>query len=130
MRIGQVALIVKDYEEAIDFYCKKLGFSVLEDTCLPTKRWIRIGHVKNPGGTEILVSKAENIEQAAVIGKQAGGRVFLFLYTDDIETEFNQLKAVGVKFTENLRSESYGKVAVFEDLYGNRIDLIEPNDSP
>lgn len=129
MRIGQVALIVRDYDEAIEFYCKKLGFSLIEDTQLSTKRWVRIGFDQRFGGTEILISKAVTVEQTAVVGRQAGGRVFLFLYTGNLESEFQRLKSAGVRFTEDPRRESYGKVAVFEDLYGNRIDIIEPADS-
>ncbi len=124
LRVGQVALIVRDYDEAIAFYCDKLGFTLIEDTKHLKKRWVRVGSPKPPGGTEILLSRAETPEQAAVIGRQAGGRVFLFLSTEDFEADFQRLRAAGVRFTEEPRTEAYGKVAVFKDLYGNRIDLI------
>jgi catechol 2,3-dioxygenase-like lactoylglutathione lyase family enzyme len=124
--IAQIALLVRDYDEALDFYCNKLGFIIVEDTELLSKRWIRI----KPNGdnsSEILVSKAINEEQFAIIGKQAGGRVFLFLHTDDLDSDFKKLKLNNVEFVENPRIEKYGKIAVFKDLYGNRIDLIQPS---
>jgi catechol 2,3-dioxygenase-like lactoylglutathione lyase family enzyme len=124
--IVHVALLVKAYEEAIEFYCDKLGFSVVEDTQLPDKRWIRL---KSPGdmGSEILLSKAENQEQSYFVGKQAGGRVLFYLYTDDFDLDYELFMSKGIVFTEKPRVEDYGKVAVFKDLYGNRIDLIQFN---
>lgn len=123
--IAQIALLVRDYEEALDFYCNKLGFTIIEDTKLSNKRWIRI-RPDGEYGTEILVSKAINEEQLSIIGKQAGGRVFLFLHSDNLDSDFEKLKLNKVEFLENPRIENYGKVAVFKDLYGNRIDLIQP----
>ena len=122
--ITQIALVVRDYEEAIAFYCEKLGFSVVEDTQLETKRWLRI-RPQGGRGSEILLSRAIDDEQRAVIGKQAGGRVLFFFETDDFETDYQQLLSRGVDFIEGPFNQSYGKVAVFKDLYGNRIDLIQ-----
>ncbi len=124
-KIAHTALVVRDYEEAIQFYCGILGFQVVEDTPLEEKRWVRLA---TPGkiGSEILLSKAVNEEQQAAIGKQAGGRVLFFLHTDDFEGDYQLFKAKGVEFTEGPFEHEYGKVAVFKDLYGNRIDLIEP----
>jgi catechol 2,3-dioxygenase-like lactoylglutathione lyase family enzyme len=123
--LAQVALLVREYDEAKHFYCDTLGFEVIEDTQLPSKRWVRI---KAPGnkGSEILLSRAVDEQQQSSVGKQAGGRVLFFLHTDDLAVEYKRLRAAGVEFAEEPRSESYGKVAVFKDLYGNRIDLIEP----
>jgi catechol 2,3-dioxygenase-like lactoylglutathione lyase family enzyme len=124
--IAHTALLVRDYDEAKQFYCGKLGFEVVEDTQLPSgKRWVRL---KAPGhqGSEILLSRAANDSQQACIGNQAGGRVLLFLHTDDLASDFKSLSSRGVEFTEGPWDDSYGKVAVFKDLYGNRIDLIEP----
>lgn len=123
--LAHVALIVDEYEKAIDFYCGKLGFHVVEDIKLENKRWVKI---KAPGGegSEILLSRAVNERDRSAIGNQTGGRVFFFLYTDDFQSDFDRLKDLGVAFTEGPRDCSYGKVAVFKDLYGNRIDLIEP----
>ena len=123
-----MALLVNDYQDALDFYCGKLGFSVVENTPLPTKRWIRL---KVPGsmGSEILLSKAADQRQREYVGKQAGGRVLFYLQTDDFDSDCQLLLSRGVIFTEMPRLEAYGKVAVFQDLYGNRIDLIEFNSS-
>jgi predicted enzyme related to lactoylglutathione lyase len=123
--IAYTALIVRDYGEAMEFYSGKLGFVVVEDTQLKNKRWVRL---KAPGGkgSEILLSRAANDQQKASIGNQTGGRVLFFLHTDDFDSEYNRLQALGVEFTEGPLDEPYGKVAVFKDLYGNRIDLIEP----
>lgn len=126
--IAHVALLINDYQDAMDFYCDKLGFSVVENMPLPTKRWIRL---KAPGsvGSEILLSKAADEQQRHFVGKQAGGRVLLYLHTDDFDSDYQLLLSKGVVFTEMPRLEVYGKVAVLEDLYGNRIDLIEFNSS-
>jgi predicted enzyme related to lactoylglutathione lyase len=123
--IAYTALIVRDYGEAMEFYSGKLGFVVVEDTQLKNKRWVRL---KAPGGkgSEILLSRAANDQQKASIGNQTGGRVLFFLHTDDFDSEYNRLQALGVEFTEGPLDEPYGKVSVFKDLYGNRIDLIEP----
>jgi catechol 2,3-dioxygenase-like lactoylglutathione lyase family enzyme len=125
-RIGYVALVVRDYDEAINFYTNALGFEVVEDTRLtPEKRWVLLAP---PGSVEtrLLLAKASTLEQAARIGDQTGGRVFLFLHTDDFARDYNEMIARGVKFREAPRDESYGTVAVFEDLYGNRWDLLQP----
>lgn len=128
IKIAHVALLVDDYEKSIDFYCHTLGFEIAEDTQLQKKRWVRL---KTPGGngTEILLSKAVTDEQRAAIGRQAGGRVFLFLHTDNFDEYFARLSARGVRFVEGPIVQPYGKVGVFLDLYGNRIDLIEPTQS-
>ena len=119
------ALLVHDYDEAIEFYCKILGFILVEDTTLEKKRWVRI---RAPGGqgSDLLLSKTVNAEQASIIGNQAGGRVLFYLQTDDLAADFLRFSSLGVVFTEAPQVYTYGKVAVFKDLYGNRIDLIEP----
>jgi predicted enzyme related to lactoylglutathione lyase len=126
--VALLALVVRDYEEAKAFYCEKLGFTVAEDTALGNKRWIRL---RAPGemGAEILLSKAVSEEQRFAVGRQAGGRVLFFMHTNNLSEDYNKLRALGVKFTEEPRAEPYGLVAVFCDLYGNRIDLIEPTSS-
>ncbi len=126
--ISQIALIVRDYDEAKDFYCGKLGFILVEDTQLETKRWVRL---RAPGnrGSEILLSKAVDEKQRALIGNQAGGRVLFFIETNDFDLDHKELTALGIEFTEGPFHQSYGKIAVFRDLYGNRIDLICPNQS-
>ncbi len=124
--LAHTALIVFEYEEALSFYCGKLGFTVVEDSRLSGgKRWIRL---KAPGGygSEILLSRAVDDKQRSSVGNQTGGRVLFFLHTNDFNTDYSLLKAKGVEFTEGPFHESYGKLAVFKDLYGNRIDLIEP----
>jgi catechol 2,3-dioxygenase-like lactoylglutathione lyase family enzyme len=124
--IGLVALLVRDYDEARNFYCQSLGFDLIEDTPLPGgKRWLLVAP---PGGNgaRLLLAKAATPVESQRIGDQAGGRVFLFLYTDDIYRDVKSMRAKGVKFREVPRKESYGTVAVFEDLYGNRWDLLQP----
>jgi catechol 2,3-dioxygenase-like lactoylglutathione lyase family enzyme len=122
--IAHVALLVREYEEAISFYCDKLGFILKEDKLLPTKRWVRL---EAPGkiGSEILLSKAVGEEQKSFIGKQAGGRVLFYFYTNNFQKDYDLYCAKGVEFTELPRKEEYGTVAVFKDIYGNRIDLID-----
>jgi catechol 2,3-dioxygenase-like lactoylglutathione lyase family enzyme len=119
------AVLVRDYDEAIEFYAGKLGFEVrLDNPLSPSKRWV----VLAPKGSErgcILLAKAENAQQAKQIGNQSGGRVFLFLSTDNFARDHASFLERGVKFIEQPRVEEYGTVAVFEDLYGNRWDLIE-----
>lgn len=125
-QIAQVSIVVREYEEAIRFYTEKLGFRLVEDTDLGGgKRWVR---VVPPGsiGTELLLARAVNDDQASRIGNQSGGRVFLFLETDDFQRDYDVLRARGVEFIRPPREEPYGRVAVFIDLYGNKIDLIEP----
>jgi catechol 2,3-dioxygenase-like lactoylglutathione lyase family enzyme len=123
--IAQAALIVREYEEAIEFYCGKLGFIVAEDSQLEKKRWIRL---RAPGGkgSEILLSKAVDDKQRAAVGNQTGGRVLFFLHTDNFDADYASFKSSGIEFTEGPSQADYGKVAVFKDLYGNRIDLIQP----
>jgi len=125
-RIAHFALVVKEYDEAIEFYTKKLKFQLLEDTPLSeVKRWVRIAP---PGSTEcgILLARAKNEKEAASIGNQTGGRVFLFMYTDDFEGDYKNLIEQNVKIVRPPKVEEYGKVLVFADLYGNLWDLIQP----
>jgi catechol 2,3-dioxygenase-like lactoylglutathione lyase family enzyme len=123
MGILRTPLLVKDYEEAIAFYCEKIGFQVTEDTPLEGKRWVRL---RAPGnqGSEILVVKAKNERETLAIGNQSAGRVLFYMETDHFDSDYERLRLNGVEFSESPRTESYGKVAVFKDLYGNRIDLI------
>jgi catechol 2,3-dioxygenase-like lactoylglutathione lyase family enzyme len=124
--IAHTALLVREYEEAKQFYCGKLGFSVVEDTALPTgKRWVRL---LAPGkqGSELLLSRAVDDQQRAAVGNQTGGRVLFFLHTDDFDADYDLFRSRGIEFTEGPFDHEYGRVAVFKDLYGNRIDLIEP----
>jgi catechol 2,3-dioxygenase-like lactoylglutathione lyase family enzyme len=128
-RIAHVALVVDDYDEAIEFYTKKLDFQLLEDTSLGEgKRWVIVAP---PGAREcsLLLARAANKEQSASVGNQTGGRVFLFLFTDDFQRDFEKLKSREVKFVRPPQQLEYGTVAVFEDLYGNMWDLIEPSAS-
>ena len=126
--IARMALVVKDYDEAIAFYTEKLNFQLIEDTVLPLepgKRWVVIAP---PGAKEscLLLAKAVNEAQASRIGNQTGGRVFLFLYTDDFWRDYETMKAKGVAFVRPPQEQPYGTVAVFADLYGNLWDLLEP----
>ena len=124
-RLGSVSLLVRDYDEAIAFYVGTLGFALSEDTDLGDgKRWVRVTPVG--GETSLLLARASTDEQIACIGHQAGGRVWLFLETDDLERDHTAWTRAGVIFRETPRHESYGRVVVFEDLYGNAWDLIEP----
>ncbi len=124
--IIHVALVVRDYDEAIDFYCHKLHFNLVEDTYQPEqdKRWVVVAP---PGskGTTLLLARAVTPEQEVFIGNQSGGRVFLFLSTDDFWRDYKKMRSVGINFVREPKNESYGTVAVFEDLYGNLWDLIE-----
>ena len=123
--LAHVALVVRDYDEAIDFYTRALGFILVEDTQLSTdKRWVVVAP-SGDGGTSLLLAKASNEAQLSRVGNQTGGRVFLFLHTDDFDRDHRMMTSHGVKFTENPREEEYGKVVVFEDLFGNRWDMIE-----
>jgi len=126
-RIAHIALVVRDYDEAIQFYTEKLGFTLIEDTRLDEeKRWVLVAP---RGGTEccLLLAKAANEQQTASIGNQAGGRVFLFLFTDDFWRDYNDMVARNIHIVRPPKEEAYGMVAVFEDLYGNQWDLLEPN---
>jgi catechol 2,3-dioxygenase-like lactoylglutathione lyase family enzyme len=123
--IGYIALVVRDYDEALAFFTHSLGFKVVEDTVLsPEKRWVLVAP---PGsrGTNLLLARAATPEQEVHIGNQTGGRVFLFLHTDDFWRDYRGMTERGVKFREAPRQETYGTVAVFEDLYGNKWDLLE-----
>lgn len=125
--IAQMALVVADYDEAIDFYTKKLNFDLIEDTPLTeTKRWVVV-KPKGAKGCALLLAKSANEMQIKSIGNQSGGRVFLFLHTDHFDRDFNNLLDNHIKIINGPRMEEYGKVAVFEDLYGNLWDLIEPS---
>lgn len=124
--IAQLTLVVNDYDEAIEYYTKKLWFTLIEDTVLsPTKRWVVVAP---PGSTgcKLLLAKAANDEQKSRVGNQTGGRVFLFLHTDNIKRDHQQMKEQGIEFVRELSDEPYGTVAVFKDLYGNLWDLIQP----
>src|SRR5579884_297643 len=124
--VVHTALLVRDYDEAKQFYCEILGFELVEDMALHGgKRWVRIRAAGNEG-SDILLSRAVGDDQRSFVGKQAGGRVLFFLHTDDLLADYKRLRDRGVEFVEEPRKESYGTVAVFKDLYGNRIDLIEP----
>jgi catechol 2,3-dioxygenase-like lactoylglutathione lyase family enzyme len=123
--IAHIALLVRDYDEAITFYTTLLGFNLMEDIPLsPIKRWVLISP---PGstGTQLLLAKADNEKQKSAIGNQSGGRVFLFLNTDDFYRDYHAMKAKGIEFVREPSHEAYGTVAVFKDLYGNLWDLIE-----
>lgn len=122
--IATVALVVQEYDEAIAWFSRCLGFELVEDTPQADKRWVTM---RPPGGkgASILLARANGAKQEAAIGRQAGGRVFLFLETDDFDREHARMKREGVWFTEAPRTEPYGKVAVFEDFCGNRWDLLE-----
>lgn len=124
--IAHIALTVKDYDKAISFYQDKIGFELVEDTKLTeTKRWVLM---KPPGANEchLLLAKAVGEEQQSSVGNQTGGRVFLFLFTDDFWRDFETMKSKGVEFIRPPKKEPYGTVAVFVDLYGNKWDLLEP----
>ena len=128
-RISHIALVVKDYDEAIDFYTNKLDFILLEDTKIDeTKRWVMVA----PRGAKeccLLLAKAANEEQSRSIGNQTGGRVFLFLFTDDFWRDYNKMVDRKINFVRPPIEYEYGRVAVFEDLYGNLWDLLEPNEN-
>jgi len=127
--IVHIALVVRDYDEAIEFYTKKLNFQLLDDTYQPEqdKRWVVVAP---PGsrGTTLLLAKASNEEQEKYIGSQAGGRVFLFLNTDDFWRDYNDMVSKGIEFVREPKEADYGVVAVFKDLYGNLWDLLQLNE--
>jgi catechol 2,3-dioxygenase-like lactoylglutathione lyase family enzyme len=126
-RVGAVALVVRDYDEAIAFYCRTLGFELIEDVDQGEgRRWVVVAPAGGEG-TRLVLARAGTAEQEARIGDQTGGRVFLFLYTDDFARDHAAFRASGVVFLEEPRHEAYGTVAVFQDLYGNRWDLIQPS---
>ena len=124
--IVHIALIIDDYDKAIDFYTNKLHFTLIEDTYQPEqdKRWVVVAP-PNSNGTTLLLARASKPEQEAFIGNQSGGRVFLFLSTDDFRRDYNDMVERGINFVREPKEADYGTVAVFEDLYGNLWDLIE-----
>jgi catechol 2,3-dioxygenase-like lactoylglutathione lyase family enzyme len=124
-RIAHVTLVVRDYDEAIEFFTSAMGFQLIEDTLLGDgKRWVVVGP-RGAGGSNLLLARAA-VEQGSSVGNQSGGRVSLFLHTDDFWRDYRAMRDKGVKFNEEPREESYGTVAVFEDLYGNKWDLLQP----
>ncbi len=124
-RIAHVAIVVRDYDEAIQYYTGRLGFELLEDRDQGGgKRWVLVAPAGG-AGTALLLARAATPEQESRIGNQTGGRVFLFLHTDDFSRDYELMRARGVQFLEQPRHEPYGTVAVFQDLYGNRWDLLE-----
>src|SRR5215475_8449275 len=125
--IFHVALVVREYDEAIAFFCGTLHFTLVEDTYQPEqdKRWVVVAPPGNVGGTSVLLARATTDEQRAAVGNQTGGRVFLFLSTDDFWRDYNEMRGAGVRFAREPKTEAYGTVAVFEDLYGNRWDLVQ-----
>ncbi len=129
--LAHISIVVDDYDAAIDFYVGKLNFTLVEDTLLnETKRWVIVappGAVSQSGSCFLLLAKAATSEQKSRIGNQTGGRVFLFLYTDDFWRDFKRMNEMGILFVREPVKELYGTVAVFKDLYGNLWDLIEPS---
>lgn len=127
--LGLVSLVVRDYDEAIAFFVDVLGFEVIEDTPVPAqgKRWVVVS--AGESGARLLLAKASTDEQARHIGNQSGGRVFLFLYTDDCLRDVARLRAKGVAFVREPEQQPHGTVAVFTDLYGNLWDLVQPNEA-
>lgn len=121
--LSRVALVVRDYDEAIDWYTRCLGFTLLEDTPQGDKRWVVVA--PPDGACALLLARAATPAQAAFIGNQAGGRVWLFLESRDFDADYQRMQAAGVHFCEAPRTEAYGRVVVFEDLYGNRWDLLQ-----
>ena len=126
--LGLVSLVVQEYDEALAFFVGKLDFELVEDKPIPeqNKRWVV---VKPPGsnGCCLLFARASTIEQTSRVGNQTGGRVFLFLYTDDFSRDYNRLRSRGIKFIREPKEEVYGTIAVFKDIYGNQWDLLQPS---
>lgn len=126
-RLAYITLIVDDYDKAIDFYTGKLNFKLVEDTFVSRKkRWVLV-RPAGSGNCCLLLAKAENEEQSSMIGNQAGGRVFLFLHTDNFKRDYQNLLNNGIKIVREPVEEKYGTVAVFQDIFGNKWDLIEPS---
>jgi len=125
--LGMVSLVVADYDEALAFYVGKLGFTLIEDSFVPeqNKRWVVIEPPGAVGGAKLLLARGVNPEQVSRVGNQTGGRVFLFLYTDNFWRDFNAYKAKGVEFAREPSEAPYGTVAVFKDLYGTLWDLVQ-----
>ena len=125
--LAHIAVVVRDYDEAIAYYTNTLGFKLIEDTVLSeTKRWVMVRPTGSENGCLLLLAKAATPEQEKFIGYQTGGRVFLFLHTDNFERDYQNYISKGVEFTIAPHQEEYGMVAVFKDIYGNLWDLIEP----
>jgi catechol 2,3-dioxygenase-like lactoylglutathione lyase family enzyme len=124
--LAQVALVVREYDEAIDFYVRTLGFSLVEDTYVPEqdKRWVVVAP-PGPGGARLLLARAVGAEQTSRIGNQTGGRVFLFLHTDDLWRDYYAYRERGVVFVREPKEQDFGTAAVFRDLYGNLWDLVQ-----
>lgn len=129
--IALVSLVVRDYDEALAFFVGKLGFELIEDTYVPEqdKRWVVVSP-PGGGGAQLLLARASDDEQRSRIGAQTGGRVFLFLHTDDLKRDVARFKAAGVVFVREPREHPYGAVAVFRDIHGNLWDLLQPRESP
>lgn len=124
--LAHISLVVRDYDEAIEFFVTKLGFTLVEDKQEPNKRWVTIRPPgAAPDATTILLARASNLEQQAVVGNQTGGRVFLFLETDNFQRDYDRFSDSGVEWIRPPAKMDYGTVAVFKDLYGNQWDLIE-----
>jgi catechol 2,3-dioxygenase-like lactoylglutathione lyase family enzyme len=124
--IAHLTIVVRNYDEALEFFTQKLSFHLLQDTPLPDdKRWLLVAPPDSRGAA-LLLAEADTPEQSLAIGNQTGGRVFLFLHTDDFWRDYKAYQSRGVRFLESPRQEAYGTVAVFEDLYGNKWDLLEP----
>ncbi len=124
--LAQVTLVVSEYDEAIAFFTHRLGFHLLEDSTLSDgKRWVVVAPNSSPG-LRLLLARASTPDEIRIIGNQTGGRVFLFLHTDNFWNDYRNMQSRGIKFLETPREESYGTVAVFEDLYGNKWDLLMP----
>jgi catechol 2,3-dioxygenase-like lactoylglutathione lyase family enzyme len=129
MHLALIALVVADYDEAIEYYTKVLGFTLVEDEPRePGKRWVVVAPSRDRGAM-LLLAKAAKPEQLSRVGNQTGGRVFLFMHTDDFDGTYSRYLAAGVDFVETPRNEDYGRVVVFRDLYGNKWDLIEHRSS-
>lgn len=122
-RLAIVTVVVNDYDEALDYFCGKLGFSLEEDRPIGEKRFLRVA--PPGGGCQLLLAKPKNEQEASRVGDQTGGRVSFFLHTDNFERDYQRLLAAGVEFVEQPRRESYGSVVVFKDLYGNKWDLVQ-----
>lgn len=124
--LAHITYLVRDYDEAIEFFIGKLQFDLIEDTPLSeTKRWVLV-RPRGGSGSALLLAQADSPEQAQAIGNQTGGRVFLFLHTDDFWRDYNAMRSRGVQFMEEPREEEYGTVAMFVDFYGNKWDLLQP----